>query len=436
MFDGLKNKLSNIFKNANNKGVLDQKDVETSLREIRITLLEADVALSVVKSISEEILEETQNQEKISKLLPVHILLKIVKEKILKVLNTHHQAFSLSKGDIILMCGLQGSGKTTTCVKLANFIKSKFSKSSLLVSLDVYRPAAREQLSIFATKSNVDTFSFSSQNPIEILREAMNHFRTNSDKYDCLIIDTAGRSEIDETMMTELSQISEISKPNHKILVVDSMLGQSSIGIAKGFDEAISISGTILTKIDSDTRGGAGLSISYVTQKPIYFVGTGEKSSEIEEFSPERITSQILGQGDIIALVEKVMENNQDAKLMEEKIKSGKFDLEDMEKQFEMMSRMGGLSKIIGMLPVGGLTEEKKSQGMNQIKKIKAILQSMTKKEKRDPKIINSSRKIRISKGSGTTVADLNTLLKQHEQMAKMMKGFSNNRMLNRFIKK
>lgn len=425
MFDKLTSKFANLIKNFSTKGMLSEKDIEEAIRNIRLSLLEADVSIQIIKDITETVKKQTTQHEKIAGLLPEHILLKIFKDKILEILTLHHKEFAVHKNEIIMFIGLQGSGKTTTVVKLAKYITCiKNDIKPLLVSVDTYRPAARDQLAIFAKQNNIAVFDTQEKNPIIIMKEALKFYKSSAE-YNTLIIDTAGRSQINDEMLSELDQIVEISNPTQKILVADSMLGQESINIAKGFDKYVT--GIILSRVDGDSRGGAALSFSYITQKPIFFLGTGEKIDRLELFYPNRIASKILGQGDLLSLAESVMNANENEDKIEiaERIQQGRFNLEDMEKQLKMMQKIGGMGKIINMIPMPQITEDKKAQGMTAMRKNQVILQSMTRKEKQKPEILNGSRKLRIAKGSGTTVTDINSLLNQYKQMQKMMRSFS-----------
>lgn len=439
MFDKLTEKISSIVKSFSTKGMLSESDVNEAIRNIRLSLLEADVALEIVKDISESVKNEAQSQNKISGLLPEHIFLKVFKDKISSILSLNHKEFAIHKRDVMLMVGLQGSGKTTTAVKIACHIKNKYGFNVLLVSIDTYRPAARDQLRIFAQKNEVSVFENESSNKssdaISILKNALK-FYNSSREYDCLIIDTAGRSQLNDEMLSELKEAMKLSNPQHKILVADAMLGQDAINIAKGFDKYCT--GTVLSRVDGDSRGGAALSFSYVTQKPIFFMGVGEKVSDLEVFDPVKFASRIMGNGNLISLAENVISSvkEEDAMSMMDKMKSGNFTLEDMESQMSLMNKMGGVSKIINMLPMQNISNDKKEAGMVMIKKNKAILQSMTKNEKRNVSILNGSRKLRIANGSGTTVTDVNSLINQYKNMAKMMRTMSTGGMMNKFMSK
>ena len=428
MFGTLNEKLEKIVKSIAGRATISEDDLDITLREIRIALLEADVALSVVKDFIENIKSNIIGQEVLKSIKPDQMIVKLVQEELIKILGLNNEPLNIAKTGItkILFCGLQGSGKTTTIAKVANFIKKDSKKKILLVSADIYRPAAQEQLHVLGKQINVEFFDHQNSQSVEaITLESIKYAEKNL--FDILLFDTAGRQVVDDKMMEELKTISQKLKPQETILVADSLTGQDAANIAKRFNEAVSITSSILTRVDGDGRGGAALSIKSITGAPIKFIGTGEKIDQLESFHPERIANRILGMGDIVSLVEKASENI-DKKEMEDlakKMSKGKFDLEDFASQLKQMGKMGGISGIMSMLP--GISKAQKLMAENKISDDVinhqiAIISSMTKKERADPDIIKASRKIRISNGSGTRVQDVNKLLKQFFQSQKMMK--------------
>ena len=428
MFGTLNEKLEKIVKSIAGRATISEDDLDITLREIRIALLEADVALSVVKNFIENVKSNIIGQEVLKSIKPDQMIVKLVQEELIKILGLNNEPLNIAKTGItkILFCGLQGSGKTTTIAKVANFIKKDSKKKILLVSADIYRPAAQEQLHVLGKQINVEFFDHQNSQSVEVITlESMKYAEKNL--FDILLFDTAGRQVVDDKMMEELKIISQKLKPQETILVADSLTGQDAANIAKRFNEAVSITSSILTRVDGDGRGGAALSIKSITGAPIKFIGTGEKIDQLESFHPERIANRILGMGDIVSLVEKASENF-DKKEMEDlakKMSKGKFDLEDFVSQLKQMGKMGGISGIMSMLP--GISKAQKLMAENKISDDVinhqiAIISSMTKKERADPDIIKASRKIRISNGSGTRVQDVNKLLKQFFQSQKMMK--------------
>mgnify|MGYP001315442740 FL=1 len=428
MFGTLNEKLEKIVKSIAGRATISEDDLDITLREIRIALLEADVALSVVKDFIENIKSNIIGQEVLKSIKPDQMIIKLVQEELIKILGLNNEPLNIAKTGItkILFCGLQGSGKTTTIAKVANFIKKNSKKKILLVSADIYRPAAQEQLHVLGKQINVEFFDHQNSQSVEaITLESIKYAEKNL--FDILLFDTAGRQVVDDKMMEELKTISQKLKPQETILVADSLTGQDAANIAERFNEAVSITSSILTRVDGDGRGGAALSIKSITGAPIKFIGTGEKIDQLESFHPERIANRILGMGDIVSLVEKASENI-DKKEMEDlakKMSKGKFDLEDFASQLKQMGKMGGISGIMSMLP--GISKAQKLMAENKISDDVinhqiAIISSMTKKERADPDIIKASRKIRISNGSGTRVQDVNKLLKQFFQSQKMMK--------------
>ena len=428
MFGSLAEKLTNAFKRFRNKGKLIEADVKEGMREVKLALLEADVNFKVVKEFIKSVSERAVGQEVLESLMPAQQVIKIVHEELIKLMGSEAAKLNVSPKPptIIMMVGLQGAGKTTHTAKLAAHLKSK-GKSPLLVACDVYRPAAIDQLKIVGETAGVPVFSLGAKiSPIEIAKAGVEHAKKNG--LDTVFIDTAGRLHVDEALMKELKGIKDAVCPTEILLVVDAMLGQDAVNVAKTFNELLDITGVILTKMDGDTRGGAALSIRHVTGKPIKFVGTGEKIDALEVFHPDRMASRILGMGDVLSLIEKA-ETAYDEKQaieLEKKMREQTFSLEDFLVQLRQLRKMGNLDQILGMLPganVGALKNAQVDEG--QMKKIEAIILSMTKKERLHPEVINGSRRKRIAAGSGTTVEDINKLLKQFEQMKKMMKQFS-----------
>ena len=428
MFETLNERLEKIVSSIRGKAVISESDLDTTMREIRISLLEADVALSVVKSFVDNIKSNILGKEVLKSIKPDQMIIKLVQDELIKILGDNNEPLNIQKNSLtkILFCGLQGSGKTTTVAKIANDIKKNTKKKILLVSVDIYRPAAQEQLKVLANQIDVDFYDSQNSDSVNnILRESLSFAEKNL--VDIILLDTAGRQVIDEEMMKELKDINDFFSPNETLLVADSLTGQDAANIAKSFSNTVNITGSILTRIDGDGRGGAALSIKSITGAPIKFIGTGEKIDQLEAFYPERIANRILGMGDIVSLVEKASENidQQEAEILAKKMAKGNFDLEDFAKQLKQMGKMGGVSGIMSMLP--GISKAQKLMAENKIsddmiKHQIAIINSMTKKEKSNPDLIKASRKIRISKGSGTRVQDVNKLLKQFLQSQKMMK--------------
>jgi len=431
MFNNLKDKLTNLFRKINSKGIITEDDLNSSMREIRIALLEADVALPVVKDFINAIKEKALGQEVYKSVSPGQMIIKIVHDELVNILG--HSAsgleFNTNPPSIYLMVGLQGSGKTTSTAKLANLIRKNNSKKILLTSADIYRPAAITQLQKLASDNNIDFFpSTADQKPEDIARLAKKHAQENN--YDLLIIDTAGRLHIDSQLMDELKTIAKITLPIEIFLVIDSLTGQDAVKIAQEFSSHLKISGIILTRLDSDARGGAALSIKHITGCPIKFSGTGERIHEFDIFHPERVASRILDMGDIVSLVEKAAEAiDEDAALkLGEKIKRGTFDLNDLKDQIKTFKKIGGMSSFIDLIPGMGRIKEKLNGGEfdeSVILRQEAIINSMTARERKFWKIIDGSRKRRIAAGSGTTVQEVNILLKRYQETLKMMKKFS-----------
>ena len=428
MFKTLNEKFEKIVSSLKGKAIISESDLELTLREIRLALLEADVALLVVKDFINNVKSNVLGQNILKTIKPDQMIIKLVHNELVKILGSDNETLNINNTGLtkILFCGLQGSGKTTTVAKVANYLKKYSRKKILLVSADIYRPAAQEQLQILSKQINVDFMMLENLTTVEdITKKSLEYVSQNL--YDILLFDTAGRQTVDSTMMDEIKSIVDVLEPQERILVADSLTGQDAANIAKNFHEKINISSIILTRVDGDGKGGAALSIKSITGAPIKFIGTGEKIEQLEVFHPERIANRILGMGDIVSLVEKASENidQQEIEKMTKKIAKGKFDLEDFANQLKQMKKMGGISGIMSMLP--GISKAQKMMAENNIsedliKKQIAIIYSMTKQEKSDPDIIKASRKIRISNGSGTKVQDVNRLIKQFLQSQKMMK--------------
>lgn len=431
VFHGLSEKLNHIFSKMTKKGRLTELEIKQAMREVRIALLEADVNLNVAKDFIAKVSEKAVGQEILKSLSPAQQVIKIVNEELTELMGATNSKLIVSPEPptVIMMCGLQGAGKTTLCGKLAVHLK-KQGKKPLLAACDVYRPAAINQLKIVGEKAGADVFEKGQGNPVRIAAEAVEHAKKYG--YDTVIVDTAGRLHIDEALMEELENITKAIRVDEILLTVDSMTGQDAVNVAKTFNERLELTGVVLTKLDGDTRGGACLSIKAVTGKPIKFASVGEKLTDLEPFYPDRMANRILGMGDVLSLIEKAQEavSEEQMEKMERKFKSNSFTLDDYLEQFAMLKKMGGAKSLLNMLPGMG-TKVKISDGDIDEKKIertKAIILSMTKKERNDPSIINYSRKTRIAKGSGTTIQEINQLLKQFEQTKQMMKMMKNKR--------
>lgn len=426
-FDNLTEKLQNVFKNLRSKGRLTEEDVKAALKEVKMALLEADVNFKVVKNFVKTVQERAVGQDVLNSLTPGQMVIKLVNEELVNLMGSETTEIALKPSNeitVLLMCGLQGAGKTTTTAKIAGKLKKK-GRSPLLAACDVYRPAAVEQLQINGEKQGVEVFAMGTNHkPVDIARAALEHAAKN--KNNVVILDTAGRLHIDEDMMEELQEIKSNVEVDQSILVVDSMTGQDAVNVASTFQEKIGIDGVILTKLDGDTRGGAALSIKAVTGCPILYVGMGEKLSDLEQFYPDRMASRILGMGDVLTLIEKAeAEIDQDkAKEMEKKFRKAEFDFNDFLDQMAQMKKMGGIQSILSMLPGMGLPADLEiDDGI--FKNIEAIIYSMTLEERGNPAIINPSRKRRIAKGAGVDISEVNKLMKQYEQSKKMMKQMS-----------
>lgn len=432
MFDTLTERLSNSLRSVTGKARLTEDNIKETLREVRMALLEADVALPVVKDFIEKVKERAVGQEVMKSLSPGQVFIKIVNEELVRMMGEANDALKLNTQPpaVILMAGLQGAGKTTTVGKLAKFLKERQKKKVLVVSADVYRPAAIKQLETLAKDLGVAFFpSSSDQKPVEIATNAIAEAKRQL--ADVLIVDTAGRLAIDQEMMDEIRQLHSAIKPVETLFVVDAMTGQDAANTAKAFNDALPLTGVVLTKADGDARGGAALSVRHITGKPIKFIGVGEKSDALEPFHPDRIASRILGMGDVLTLVEEAERklDKEKADKLAKKLKKGKgFDLEDLLEQFQQMKNLGGMAAMLEKLPgMGGVAAmaQQGSAADKEFRRMEAIIRSMTPLERRKPDIINGSRKQRIAAGSGTQIQDVNRVLKQHAQMQKMMKKLS-----------
>ena len=429
MFGGLTEKLANAFKKFRNKGKLTEADVKEGMREVKLALLEADVNFKVVKEFVKAVTERAVGSQVLESLLPAQQIVKIVNEELVKLMGGETPKVNISPKPptVIMMVGLQGAGKTTHSAKIASYYKHK-GKSPLLVACDVYRPAAVDQLKIVGEAANIPVFSMGTKiSPVEIAKAGVEYAKKNG--HDMVFIDTAGRLHIDEELMAELVKIKDATTPSEILLVVDAMLGQDAVNVAKTFNDLLDITGVVLTKMDGDTRGGAALSVKYITGKPIKFIGTGEKLDALELFHPDRMASRILGMGDILSLIEKAEAayDEKNAKELEKKMREQTFSLDDFLDQMRQLKKMGNLEQLIAMVPGANMGALKNAQlDESQMAKTEAIILSMTKQERLRPDIINGSRRKRIANGSGTTVEDVNKLLKQFDQMKKMMKQFSN----------
>ncbi len=425
-FEGLSEKLSNAFRKLRSKGKLTEDDVKAAMKEVRMALLEADVNYKVAKNFTAKVTERAVGSDVMESLTPGQMVIKIVNEELTALMGSEETKikFASKPPTIIMMCGLQGSGKTTHSAKLAKMYK-KQGHRPLLVACDVYRPAAIEQLKVVGTQAGAAIFEMGQGDPVEISKKAISHAKDHG--HDIVIIDTAGRLHIDEKLMNELKEIKAEVKPDEILLVVDSMTGQDAVNVAKSFDELLDISGVILTKLDGDTRGGAALSVKAVTGKPIKFAGIGEKLDDLEVFHPDRMASRILGMGDVLTLIEDA-ENKLDQKKamdMAKKFQQNKFDMNDLYEQLQQIKNMGSVKNILSKLP--GISDQIKDMDFDdrQLDRVGAMISSMTKEEREDPSIINPSRKRRIAAGSGMKVEDVNRLMKQFDQMRKFMKSMN-----------
>ena len=427
MFDNLSDRLAGVFDKLRGRGALTDADVRSAMREVRVALLEADVALPVARDFVDRATEKAVGQEVLRSITPGQMVVKIVHDQLVETLGADESELRIDVNPpaVVMMVGLQGSGKTTTTAKLAKRLAEKHRKTVLMASLDVARPAAQEQLAVLGRQAGVDTLPVvAGQQPVEIAKRAIQAARLQA--YDVVLLDTAGRLHVDEQLMAEMKAVEQASNPTETLLVVDSLTGQDAVNVAKGFADQVDLTGVILTRLDGDARGGAALSMRAVTGKPIKFAGVGEGLDALEAFHPERIAGRILGMGDVVSLVERAAETikMEDAEKLAAKMAKGKFDLDDLRSQIGQMQRMGGLGALANMLPgmkgMKGAIEQ--AQDSKALVHLEAMMSSMTAKERAKPEIINAKRKIRIAKGSGTTVQEVNKLLKMHQEMATAMK--------------
>ena len=425
-FEALQEKFSRIVKTIKGESKLTEKNMEAMLKEVRIALLEADVNYKVVKVFVSNVKEKALGQQVYTKLNPSEMVIKIVKDELVELLGSDRSelAYNKNKPTIIMLVGLQGSGKTTTAAKLANLMKNKLKKKVLLAACDVYRPAAIDQLAQLASELKVDLVNMGDKvNPVDIALKAKE--KAYNDHYDVLIIDTAGRLQIDEPLMEELKNIKEKVKPDDILLLTDALAGQDTVNVAKTFNDTLGLTGDIMSKMDGDSRGGAALSISYVTGVPIKFIGTGEKITDLDIFYPERMAERILGMGDVLSLIDKVQENidEKEAKKAVNKMMGGKFTLDDMLDQMKQVKKLGSLKSLMKLIPgAPKISDEQFKLVEDEMKNFEVIINSMTKEERENPEILKNSRKCRIAKGSGKTNADVNRVLKKYEEMKKQTK--------------
>ena len=428
VFSGLSEKLNHIFSKIKSRGKLSELEIKQAMREIRVALLEADVNFGVVKSFIANVSEKAVGETILNSLTPGQQVVKLVNDELIALMGSTNSGLTVSPKlpTVMMLCGLQGAGKTTMCGKLSQYL-IKQGKKPLLVACDIYRPAAINQLKVVGKSVNTEVFERGTQKPEKTAKEAIEYALSKG--YDTVIIDTAGRLHIDEALMEELRDVKKAVSPSEILLTVDAMTGQDAVTVATTFNEQLDITGVILTKLDGDTRGGAALSIKAVTGKPIKFCGTGEKSSDIEPFYPDRMASRILGMGDVLTLIEKAQSavSEEEMKKMEKKLRESSFTLDDFLVQFENMKKMGNINDLIGMMPgMSGMKISDKDIDEARIEKFKAIIRSMTKQEREHPEIIKSTRRKRIADGSGTTVQDVNQLLKQFDQTKELMKKMRN----------
>ena len=435
MFEGLVDKISGAFKKLRNSGKLTESDVKAGMREIKLALLEADVNFKVVKDFIAKVSERAVGSDVLESLMPAQQIVKIVHEELITLMGTANSKLVMAPKSptVVLMCGLQGSGKTTHTGKLALMYK-KQGKSPLLVACDIYRPAAIKQLQVVGEKAGVKVFEKGTQDPVKTVKEALKHAKEYG--HDLVIVDTAGRLHIDEALMEELRRVKEAAEPTETLLVVDAMTGQDAVNVAQSFNELLDISGVILTKMDGDTRGGAALSVRHITGKPIKFIGTGEKLDNLEPFYPDRMASRILGMGDVLSLIEKAQSayDDKQAEELERKFRESSFTLEDYLEQFGQLRNMGSLEQLMGMIPGVNASKFKDAKiDEKAMDHLEAIILSMTKYERVHPEVLNSSRKKRIAAGSGRSVEEINRLLKQFEQTKDIMKKFTKKGKKGRF---
>ncbi|CAG9619736.1 signal recognition particle protein [Sutcliffiella rhizosphaerae] len=430
-FEGLADRLQNTIQKIRGKGKVSEQDVKEMMREVRLALLEADVNFKVVKDFVKRVNERAVGQEVMKSLTPGQQVIKVVKEELTELMGGEQSKIAVSNRPptVIMMVGLQGAGKTTTTGKLANLLRKKHNRKPLLVAADIYRPAAIKQLETLGKQLSMPVFSLGDQvSPVEIAKQAIQ--MAKDEHHDYVLIDTAGRLHVDEQLMDELKQVKEISKPDEIFLVVDAMTGQDAVNVAQSFNEQLGLTGVVLTKLDGDTRGGAALSVKSVTNTPIKYIGMGEKMDAIEPFHPERMASRILGMGDVLTLIEKAQTNvdEEKAKELEQKLRTMSFTFDDFLEQLGQVRNMGPLDEILGMIPGANKMKGLKNVQVDdkQIGHVEAIIQSMTKAERDNPDLMNASRKKRIAKGSGRPIQEVNRLLKQFEEMKKMMKQMTN----------
>jgi len=428
MFESLSDRLSGVFDNLTGRGALSEKDVSSALREIRRALIEADVALEVVRDFTEKVREKAVGASVVKSVTPGQMVVKIVHDELVEILGSEAEPIDLAAAPpvTLMMVGLQGSGKTTTTAKVAKRLTEKHKKKVLMASLDVKRPAAQEQLRQLGEQTGVDTLPIvEGQNPVEIAARSEQAARLGG--YDVVILDTAGRTHIDEPLMIEMADIKSAANPHEILLVVDSLTGQDAVNLARNFDERVGVTGIVMTRIDGDGRGGAALSMRAVTGKPIKLIGTGEKLDALEDFHPSRIADRILGMGDVVSLVEKAAEtiDQEKAEAMAKRMQKGEFDLNDLSEQLNQMKNLGGMGGIMSLMPgIGKMKKQITEAGLDDsvFKRQQAIISSMTRRERKAPKVLNASRKKRVAAGSGTSVQEINQLLKMHRQMGDMMR--------------
>src|SRR5499425_477798 len=434
MFESLSDRLSGILDKLTRRGSLTDSDVAEAMREVRRALLEADVALEIVRSFTDKVKEKAVGQNVIKSVTPGQMVVKIVHDELVAILGADTQSVDLAAQPPvpILLVGLQGSGKTTTCAKIGYRLATRDNKKVMMASLDVRRPAAQEQLRVLGEQTKVDTLPIvAGQMPQQIARRAIDAAKLGG--YDVVLLDTAGRTHIDEDLMREAAEVRDLAQPHETLLVADSLTGQDAVKLAKSFEERVGITGIVLTRVDGDGRGGAALSMRAVTERPIKLIGTGEKWDALEDFHPGRIAGRILGMGDVVSLVEKAAQtiDMEKAQAIAQKMRKGEFDLEDLADQLKQMERLGGMSSMLGMLPgIGKLKRQLDDANLDNtiIKRQRAIISSMTPKERRNPKLLDGKRKRRIAAGSGTRPEDVNRLIKMHRQMADMMKAMGKQR--------
>lgn len=431
-FENLGDKLAGVFKKLRQKGKLTEKDINEAMREVKLALLEADVNFKVVKSFIKRVSEKAVGTEILESLTPAQQLIKVVRDELTELMGNENERLEYSKNppSVFMLCGLQGAGKTTACGKLALHIRKTMGKRPLMVACDVQRPAAIKQLQVLGSQIDIPVFTIDGEkDPVNIAKAAVEHAKVHGN--DPVLLDTAGRLHIDEVLMEELVNIKTTTSPDEILLVIDAMIGQDAVNVAEHFNSQLEVTGVILSKLDGDTRGGAALSVKEVTGKAIKFASVGEKLSDLEPFYPDRMASRILGMGDVMTLIDKAQDafDEKEAKELEDKIRKQTFDLEDFMAQLQQIKKLGSITQIMGMLPGVDkkMLDSVDEQGSEKkLVRIEAIIKSMTPKERQKPQIIGASRKVRIAKGSGTRVQDVNELLKQFEQMKQMMKQFQN----------